>query len=189
MNFLALIKLRSFREWTSTFPVFLLLLAVIIAGNGELIHARVLNIGEFLWQDYFVLRADIATPNCQLDLDIDAELAKLETKGNELGELEGLFEAEPFDRIATRKSLQSAQLLCQQKHLLAKQNQARITPAVVMFRTLETGVAGVSLFAFEKQRWLLILTIFISALTCTVKQRARRTRFLPCLIMLTELAG
>lgn len=165
-----IIKFRSYRDWFSTLPVFMLLLAVIIAGNGELIHARLLNIGEFLWQDYFSLRADIPTPECQVISDIDAELRKLETEASDSSELEDLFEAEPFDRKAAWKSLLNSRRLCQEKHHMAEQNQARISPLVIIFRTLETSVAGISLFAFEKQRLLLILTIFICALTCTVKQ-------------------
>ena len=37
MNLKKVIKLRSSREWFSTLPVFLLLLSVIIAGNGEIV--------------------------------------------------------------------------------------------------------------------------------------------------------
>jgi len=167
---LKIIKLRSYRDWLSTLPVFLLLLAVIIAGNSELVHARLLNIGELLWQDYFILRTDIPTPECNPNPDIEAELTRLEAETGELGELEDLFEPEVFDRQATLISLQKSRLLCQQKHQLAQENQARVTPGIIIFRTLETGVAGVSLFAFEKQRLFLILMIFICAATCTYKQ-------------------
>ncbi len=165
-----IIKFRSCRDWLSTLPVFLLLMAVIIAGNGEQIHARLLNIGELLWHDYFSLRADIPTPACHPNPDIEAELTKLETESSDLDGLETLFEAEPFDRQASLKSLQNSRQLCQEKHRLAHSNQSRMTPSVIIFRTLETGVAGISLFAFEKQRLLLILTIFTCALTTTLKQ-------------------
>lgn len=164
------IKFRSCREWFSTLPVFLLLLVVIIAGNGEQIHARLLNVGELIWHDYFTLRADIPTPSCNPNLDISAELKKLEAEEPGLEELEALFDTEPFDREATLTSLKNAHLLCIEKHRLAKQNQERITLSVVIFRTLETSVAKISLFAFEKQRMILILTIFICAITCTIKQ-------------------
>ena len=165
-----IIKLRSCREWLSTLPVFLLLIAVIIAGNSELIHARLLNMGEALWHDYFVLRADMPTPDCNPDPDLAAELNRLEAESSTVEELADLFEAEPFNRQAAQISLQNSRRLCQEKHNLAEQNQARVTPAVIIFRTLETSVAGISLFALEKQRMILILTIFICAVTCTFKQ-------------------
>lgn len=170
MDLKHIFTLRSYREWFSSFPVFLLLIAVIIAGNSELMHARLLNAGEFLWQDYFTLRADIPVPACNPSPDIDAELARLESESTGLGELEDLFDAEPFDRQANLISLQNSRLLCEKKHQLAQQNQARVTPAITAFRTLETSIAGISLFAFEKQRLLLILTIFSCALICTLRQ-------------------
>ena len=92
MTLQEIIKFRSYRDWLSTLPVFILLLAVIIAGNGELIHARLLNIGEFLWQDYFSLRADIPTPDCKIISDVEAELSKLEAEANGMNELEDLFD-------------------------------------------------------------------------------------------------
>ena len=166
-----IIKLRSGREWFTTLPVFLLLLAVIIAGNGEQIHARLLNVGELIWQDYFILRADISTPGCNPDPDLEAELEKLKVEATSLDGMEDLFEAEPFDHESTLISLQNSRLLCKEKHLLAQQNQARVTLSVIFFRTFETGVAGISLLAFEKQRMMLILTIFICAVICTIKQQ------------------
>ncbi|MCK5479217.1 MAG: hypothetical protein KAI44_09885, partial [Methylococcales bacterium] len=152
-------------------PVFLLLVAVIIAGNGEQIHARLLNVGELIWHDYFTLRADIPIPECDPNSDIEADLEKLEAESDGLGDLDGLFDAEPFDREATLISLQNSRLLCQEKHGLAQQNQARITPSVIFFRTIETSVAKISMLAFEKQRMILILTIFICAVICTIKQQ------------------
>ena len=171
MNLKQVFKRRSCGEWFSTLPVFLLLLSVIIAGNGEQIHARLLNVGELIWQDYFSLRADIVIPSCNPEPNIEAELQKLEAESSDLGGLDDLFDASPFDREAALISLQSAGQLCIKKHQLAEQNQARVTAAVVVFRTLETSVAQVSLLAFEKQRMILILTIFICALTTTLRKQ------------------
>lgn len=172
MQLKGFIKQRSYREWFSSLPVFLLLISVIIAGNGEKIHARLLNVGELVWHDYFSLRIDIPTPNCNPNPDIEAKLKKLEAEpSNNLEGLGELFEAEPFDRHSALISLQNARRLCEEKHQLAQQNQARITPTLVVFRGLETTVAVVSLWAFEKQRMILLLTIFICAVICTLKQQ------------------
>jgi len=170
MGLKEIINFRSGREWFSTLPVFILLLSVIIAGNGEQIHSRLLNLGELIWHDYFSLRADIPTPACNPNPDFSVELQKLEAEASESG-LEDLFEAEPFDSQSALISLQNASQLCDKKHQLAQQNQARISPAVIAFRSLETTVAIVSLWAFEKQRMILILTIFICAAICTLKQK------------------
>jgi TRAP-type C4-dicarboxylate transport system permease large subunit len=167
-----MIRLRTYREWLSSLPVFILLLTVVLAGNGEKIHARLLKVGELLWHDYYMLRADIPTPVCDPDLDIEAQLNRLEAEAeadsqDDLGEL---FEDEPFDREAAQISIQNAKQLCLEKHQLVQQNQSRITFPVSVFRTLETSIAAISLLAFEKQRMILILMLFICALTCTVSQ-------------------
>lgn len=171
MMMLEIIKSRSCREWFFTLPVFLLLIAVIIAGNSELIHARLLHVGEILWQDYFTLRADIPTPQCHPNINITDELNRLEFEADTQDELEYLFDAPPFDRQTALISLQKSRLLCLDKHNIAQKNQHRTTLAVMVFRTLETSIASISLFALEKQRLILILTIFICAIFCTYKQR------------------
>ncbi len=170
MNLKCLVKLRSCREWLSTLPVFFLLLSVIIAGNGGLIHARLLDLGELIWHDYFILRADIPTPDCNPNPDIEAQLKKLEAESADSSGIASLFDESPFDRNAALLSLQGARKLCVDKYKVAEQNQARVTVAVVAFRALEKSVAKFSLYALEKQRMILLLTIFICAVTSTLKQ-------------------
>ena len=159
---------RSWQEWASTLPVFLLLITIIFAGNGEKIHAQLLKAGESIWHDYFTLRGDIPIPDCNVNPDIELELNKLAGKTDKLDEL---FADKPFDREAARVSLEGARQLCVKKHQLAQQNRARITPAVIVFRSLETSVAAISIFAFEKSRFILALMVFICAITCAVSQR------------------
>jgi TRAP-type C4-dicarboxylate transport system permease large subunit len=166
-----MLRFRSLQEWFSSLPVFILLLAVVIAGNTEQIHTRLLHVGEYFWHDYFLLRADIPTPDCNPHFDIEAELIKLEAEAGHQDELEALFESEPFDQNAARKSLQTNQKNCADKHQLAEQNQLRITASVIVFRTLETSIALFSLYAFEMQRLILLLMLFISAITCTARQQ------------------
>jgi len=159
---------RSWQEWISSLPVFLLLITIVFAGNGEKIHAQLLKAGESIWQDYFTLRGDIPIPDCNVNPDIELELNKLAA---ETDKLDDLFDDQPFDREAARASLEGARQLCVKKHQLAQQNRARVTPAVIVFRSLETSVAAISIFAFEKSRFMLALMLFICAITCTVKQR------------------
>ncbi len=165
------LKFRSLREWISSLPVFLLLIVVVFTGNGEQIHARLLNIGELVWQDYFMLRADIPLPDCNPEPDVEAELDRLEQEASSPDGLADLFETAPFDRKSAYISLEKSRHLCMQKHHQAYQTQLRITPSVKIFRALETSVAYISLQAFEKQRLILILMIFICAVTCTIKQQ------------------
>jgi TRAP-type C4-dicarboxylate transport system permease large subunit len=159
---------RSWQEWFSSLPVFLLLMTIVFASNGEKIHAQLLKVGETIWHDYFMLRGDIPIPDCNVNPDIELELNKLAA---EKDDLDDLFAGQPFDREAARASLVGAQQLCIKKHALAQQNRARITPAVMAFRGFETSVAAISIFAFEKHRFILALMLFICAMTCSIKQR------------------
>jgi TRAP-type C4-dicarboxylate transport system permease large subunit len=159
---------RSWQEWVSSLPVFLLLITIIFAGNGEKLHAQLLKAGESIWHDYFALRGDIPIPDCNVNPDIELELNKLAAETDKLDEL---FANQSFDREAARVSLEGARQLCVEKHQLAQQNRARVTPAVMVFRSLETSVAAISIFAFKKDRFILALMLFICAITCAVKQR------------------
>jgi len=93
---------RSWQEWVSSLPVFLLLITIIFAGNGEKIHAQLLKAGESIWQDYFTLRGDIPIPACNVNPDIELELNKL---AGETDKLDELFTDQPFDRKSARVSL------------------------------------------------------------------------------------
>ncbi|MFA5922088.1 MAG: TRAP transporter large permease subunit [Methylococcaceae bacterium] len=159
---------RSWQEWISSLPVFLLLITIVFAGNGQKIHAQLLKAGESIWHDYFTLRGDIPIPACNVNPDIELELNKLAT---ETDKLDDLFANQPFDREQARISLEGARQLCVKKHQLAQQNRARITPAVIVFRSLETSVAAISIFAFKNDRFILALMVFICAITCSIRQR------------------
>lgn len=159
---------RDLQEWLSSLPVLILLITIIFAGNCEKIHAQLLKAGEMIWQDYYLLRADIPIPDCNVNPDIELELNKLAA---ETDQLDDLFSDRAFDREAARASLEGARQLCVKKHQLAQQNRTRVTPAVIIFRSLETSVAAISLFAFEKHHFILVLMLFICAITSSIKQR------------------
>ena len=159
---------RSWQEWLSSLPVFLLLITIVFAGNGQKIHAQLLKAGESIWHDYFTLRGDIPIPACNANPDIELELNKLAT---ETDKLDDLFANQPFDREQARISLEGARQLCLKKHQLTQQNRARITSAVIIFRSLETSVAAISIFAFKNDRFILALMVFICAITCAIRQR------------------
>ena len=172
---------RHWWEWVATLPVFIILLLVIVAGNSEKLHAQLLKGGELIWHDYFLLRGDIAAPDCNPNPDIESELSKLEV---ETDELDILFDDVPFDREAASISLESARNLCVEKHQLAQQNQARLTIPVRLFRSIEKSIAAISLAAYEKQRVILLLLLFICAITCSLRQQ--HIAFKPVITLLDQ---
>lgn len=171
MSLKRLLWKRNYQEWFSSLPVFLLLLTVVMAGNGEKLHGRLLQLGEFLWQDYFLLRTDIKVPECNPDVDIDQELDRLEKEAASSDEMAIFFEPTPFDRKAAHISLERNRALCVEKHRVAQRNRAKVTLPVVVFRSVETAVAALSKMAVKNQATLLIALIFICAATSTCKHR------------------
>lgn len=157
------------RSWLSTYPILFMLLVVILASTSEKVHSQFLQIGEYLWSDYFILRGDIPMPSCDPNVDIEGQLNELEKKStdSELDDL-GLFEPEPFNREAARQSLQQQVDLCEEKYRVAKENQERVTASVIFFRSIETSIAKLSLFVATQQRLLMVLMLFVAALTTTM---------------------
>src|SRR5690606_5622412 len=67
---------RSGREWFSSLPACLLLLAVVLFSTSSGGRSRVLRGGEQVWGGYDQRRMDPVQPECDLDRDIEAEVAR-----------------------------------------------------------------------------------------------------------------
>ena len=48
-----------------------LLIFIIFARTGESVHGQITQLGAAIWEDYFILRADISDPNCDPDINIE----------------------------------------------------------------------------------------------------------------------
>ncbi len=161
--------LKSAHKYT-VWPVMILLVAIIFAGTSNNLHSQLLKWGEHFWESYYLLRpGGVEKPNCDPNFDIELRLQELEASLAEPDDLIGdLFEPEPFDREGARESLKNARALCQDKYRILAETEARITPAVKVFRSLETGVESLSLFAYDNQRFFFALLFFICASVCTI---------------------
>ncbi|HET8707027.1 MAG TPA: TRAP transporter large permease subunit [Pseudomonadales bacterium] len=163
---------RSIREWVSSLPAIFILVMVLLFGSAEMLAAQMLKMGEHLFENYFILRADIPTPECNPNPDLDAEIAKLraesESKSKGGGDdLDALFDNTGFDEGAARQSLEATRELCREKHRIAQENQSRVTPAVKVYRGIETFLAGINQFGIQQSRMLLLMLLLICSLTAT----------------------
>ena len=134
-------------------------------------HSQLLKLGEHLWQDYYLLRVDPAEPDCRLAVDIDQALAKLRQQHNAAAaeeDLLGLFDPEPFNAAAARRSLEERLQLCVIEHERVAQLDDRITPPVVLFRGFEHAVAATSGWLTERQRVFLLCMLLLAALCATL---------------------
>ena len=141
-----------------------LLIFLIFARTGESVHGQMTKLGEVFWDDYFSLRAELSTPTCNPDPDIEARLDQLEQRM--AGEMDDLLGNE-FDRESARTSLQNQIILCQQEHARVEKYQARVTPEVVLFRVVEHAFSQASIFATAQQQLFLVLLLFIAASVAT----------------------
>lgn len=142
--------------------ILLLLMYTVIAGTGENIHSRLLSLGSVIWDDYMVLRTDMAEPTCNPAMNIDQRLQTLEREFNGSSDEFELF-AETFDRQASRRSLENQRALCVEKHAAYKANVENVDVYVISFRAFEQSFSVISLFAINQQHTVLVLLLLLAA--------------------------
>lgn len=166
---------RSWSEWLSTLPVFLLLLLTLVIGTGEMIHGQLLRMGEKMFGDpehgiqYSFLRGDIPMPDCVRKPDIEAEVQKqMAAPVAADDEFGGLFANEAKTPEQIRDSLLAAQKVCEEKFQLYEATKARVTPTVRAYRTFETAFFAIFRFGTENRALILVLMVGIAAITTTL---------------------
>ena len=165
---------RTAGEWLSSFPTMIILLLTIFLASGEIIHSQLLKIGETSWQGYFELRSAgmINEPTCSRDPNIEAEVAlavERQTAAMADDPLAGIFGTE-VDENAIRRSLESSRDICRERWASYQRVQERVTPGVIAFRNLETGVAGIVTGLGNYKRLLLCVLLLLCAATTTLQR-------------------
>ena len=164
-------------EWLSSLPVFILLLLTLIIGTGEMVHGQLLRLGESMFGDptaqvqYFMLRAEPVKPECDANLDIDAEVARQSSAQPSDGgdDIDALFGDEAAtDPAVLRKSIEQAREICRLKHDIYTKVAERQTPQVKLYRTIETSFFGLFQIGTENRPLILLLMVAISAITTTL---------------------
>lgn len=163
-------------EWFSSLPVFILLLMTLIIGTGEMVHGQLLRLGESMFGEpaaqvqYFMLRAEPTKPECDANLDIDAEVARQSSAptggGDDIDDLLG--DAAPLDPAVLRKSIEQSLEICRAKHELFAKVAERQTPQVKIFRTIETSFFGLFQLGTDNRPLILLLMVAIAAITTTL---------------------
>lgn len=166
---------RTWSEWFSTLPIFLILVLTLIIGTGEMIHGQLLRVGEHLYGDpatgvqYSFLRAEPVAPSCERNPDIEAQVQQQMTASTASDDpFAGLFGPENPDQV--RQSLLAAQAVCEEKHQFYENTKKYIDghPSVKAFRTVETAFFAVFHFGTENRAIFLVIMVVIAAITATV---------------------
>ena len=165
---------RTGFEWLAAMPAFLVLIFVILLNTSHATHAQLLKLGENIWDGYFQLRSDPVMPRCDINGDIDSQLAVLlaETAVVDDEDEWDLFDEdpEPIDESVLRQSLVNAQAVCQTKHDTYESIVDRVTPAVKAFRAVELSVADFGEFGLHAQRIMLAVLVLICGMTALFRR-------------------
>lgn len=165
---------RTWVEWLSSLPVFLLLLLTLIIGTGEMIHGQLLRLGETLYGNpatgvqYSFLRADPVAPQCERHPDIEAQVQQKMAAGSASNDpFADLFGPQDPDQV--RQSLLAAQAVCEERYQFYENNQKYIeaNPSVKAYRGFETAFFAIFRFGTENRALILVLLVTIAAITAT----------------------
>lgn len=166
---------RTWMEWLTTLPVFLLLILTLLIGTGEMIHGQLLRMGETLFGDtaagiqYSYLRGDPAKPTCDKDTSIETLVQREMAAPVADDGLGGLF-AETKNPDSVRQSMLAAQGLCKEKYAFYDNVTNHITPAVRAYRTFETAFFYIFHFGTQYRSLILIIMIAFAALATTINR-------------------
>lgn len=166
------------RNWLITLPTALLLLLAMLFGTSAFIHGQLLSLGGHIWQDYHLLRADLARPDCNPNPDINARIKKARQSKTDS---DSLFDAGPADPKSLRQSLIAQRDQCRQSLKVYRYNHRMTdTASLRVFRTFELGMGRINAIGQEWQPYILVLLImfggFIAlALTGQIALRPARS--------------
>lgn len=132
-------------------------------------HAQMLKLGAYIWEDYFVLRGDQPKADCEAEINIPERLDELEQEHLAENEDFDLFATE-FDRQSAENSLLSQQRLCIKQHAAAEIYDAQMNVWVRTFKDIEHTFARISLIAIDQQKLTLILLLSLAAFVATWKR-------------------
>lgn len=163
---------RSITEWLSSLPVCILLLLVVAFSTSSDIHNQVLQVGDHFWPSYYKLRKDPVPPSCDPNIDVDARVQErlTQTDEDDLGLGLDLFDAAPVDADLLRSSIENAKQDCINQFAHYEEDASRITPGVKAFRAVEQFIATAIGVGLVSQKFILVITIMICAMTATLKR-------------------
>lgn len=163
---------RTPGEWLSSLPTVIILLIAVFLSSGEIIHSQLLKYGESTWEGYFELRAGAIEPTCNMDRDVDAEVARTVQKrqadaaNDPLGDILG----SEIDEGAIRRSIERSITNCENRWARYENTAERLTPSVSAFSSVETSVAFAVTELGGYKRLLLCLLLLICAATTTLSK-------------------
>lgn len=161
----AIVQRDTPTEWLCSFPAFLILTLTVVLGLGEYLHATGVNLGNTIWADYHALRLDSPAPTCDANINIEQEVQRL--AGQQSDDEFDLFGDEP-DTDAMRQSVTTAKQRCVAEHAQYQRLQGQLTPALSIYRSVETGLSAMILASLPYKRYLMAILVLLCATATTL---------------------
>ena len=163
--------------WLVALPTLVLLSLVLAIGSGELIHSRLLHIGQILFGDrlqqvqYYALRADPKPPRCDPQMDVEVEVERLirqHASPASRDALDALIDEPPPDPEVLRRSLEAAHKQCLQRYAEHEQLKTHITFEVRLYRSFEQAMFWLYHFGAEHRTTIALMLMAVTLLSATV---------------------
>ncbi len=164
-----LIEKDSAAEWICSLPAFCILVLVVALGVGELVSARLVEVGEYIWQDYYKLRHDPLAPSCDPNINIDAAVAAKLNKSQGPKDEFDLFEGGP-NPTEIRTAIENAAQQCRHSHAEYHAIAQRITPEVKIFRWVDTSIGTIVTLGVLYKKYCLAVLVLLCATATTLFQ-------------------
>lgn len=168
---------RSISEWLFGLPIFLLLAFTLLIGTGEMLHGKLLKVGEAMFGhpeigvQYFMLRdSDPTPPTCKLITDVDAEVQRQLSAAPSQSEqdMDNLFgDQAPLKPEDIKNSILSANQLCQEEIDNYNKVAKLQTTGLRAYRAFETGFFKVFRVGTENRPLILLLMVALAAIITT----------------------
>lgn len=164
---------RKPSEWFSSLPIVIILLLAVFIPSHQIIHSQMQKVGQKTWPGYSDLR-DTPAPECDVNADIAGQVEaryaeEMEIFANlEPGSIEAELTPEP-NKDTLRRSYESRQKNCERRWQRYEDTQARLTPALKRYKSIEQSFSSLSVIS-SFNNLLLTLLILIGAATTTVKK-------------------
>jgi TRAP-type C4-dicarboxylate transport system permease large subunit len=152
--------------------VLVLLLAVLLHGTAEKVHARLLEVGQRSWPGYALMRVDPKPPTCDpkalaIPASAPTSMPGAAKAAAAKDDIDDLLGEEKVDEEAARKAAQAAQARCLERHAAFTETMGKITSGLRAYRAVEKGAAALVDFEVGYLQHILVLLILIAAATTT----------------------
>jgi TRAP-type C4-dicarboxylate transport system permease large subunit len=165
------------RTLLSTIPVFILLVSALCFDLAGRMNARMMEVGQSMWDGYALLRTEPAKPECDPASfkvpEPSSAPGSAAAAGGDDDLLAGLDEAggdKPVKDAISGEAVLAAKRKCEEQHALYNQSLAQITPGLRSFDGFHDTLEAVVVWGNGLVKGLLICLLMFCSITASAMQ-------------------